>query len=114
MNLVINGSVKNIKEIRNFYGKLENLYAYFANSIERWAHLKFVSFVAISLKRLYATRWCFQNDCLKAFSLLYVDILKLLAYSLLMSQNKKEKASGFQKCKVFVIITVETKIQTIC
>ncbi|KAF0688014.1 zinc finger MYM-type protein 1-like, partial [Aphis craccivora] len=63
-----------------------------------WAHLKSVSSVAISLKRLCTTRWSSRNDCLKALNLLYVDILKLLAYISLMGRNKdeKDKASGLQ------------------
>ncbi|KAF0712026.1 zinc finger MYM-type protein 1-like [Aphis craccivora] len=56
LNLVINDSVKNINEIQNFYEKLECLYLYFENSIKWWAHLKSVSSVAISLKRLCTTR----------------------------------------------------------
>lgn len=116
LNLVINDSVKNINEIQNFYEKLECLYSYFANSIKRWAHLKSVSSVAISLKRLCTTRWSSRNDCLKALNLLYVDILKLLAYISLMGRNKdeKDKASGlqnyFQKFDVILIIVIETKI----
>lgn len=50
LNLVINDSVKIIKEIQNLYEKLENLYAYFANSIKRCTHLKSISSGAISLK----------------------------------------------------------------
>ncbi|XP_025190334.1 zinc finger MYM-type protein 1-like [Melanaphis sacchari] len=116
LNLVINDSVKNITEIQNFYEKLECLYSYFANSIKRWAHLKSVSSVSISLKRLCTTRWSSRNDCLKALSLLYVDILKLLAYISLMGRNKDEKgkASGlqnyFQKFDVILIIVIESKI----
>lgn len=102
LNLVINDSVKNIKEIHIFYEKFENLYAYFANSIQRWAHLKSVSSVAVSLKRLCTTRWSSRNDCLKALSLLYVDILKVLAYISLMSRNKDEKlkTSGLKFPKI--------------
>jgi len=116
LNLVINDSVKNITEIQNFYEKLECLYSYFANSIKRWAHLKSVSSVSVSLKRLCTTRWSSRNDCLKALSLLYVDILKLLAYISLMGRNKdeKSKASGlqnyFQKFDVILIIVIESKI----
>lgn len=116
LNLVINDSVKNITEIQNFYEKLECLYSYFANSIKRRAHLKSVSFVSVSLKRLCTTRWSSRNDCLKALSLLYVDILKLLAYISLMGRNKDEKgkASGlqnyFQKFDVILIIVIESKI----
>jgi hypothetical protein len=112
LNLVINDSVKNINEIQNFYENLECLYSYFANSTKRWAHLKSVSSVSVSLKRLCTTRWSSRNDCLKALSLLNVDILKLLAYISLMGRNKdeKDKASGLRKFNVILIIVIETKI----
>jgi hypothetical protein len=72
-----------LKILMKFKIFTKNLNA-FIQSIKRWAHLKFVSSVAISLKRLCTIRWMVftksRNDCLKALSLLYVDILKLLTY----------------------------------
>lgn len=40
LNLVVNDSVKNISEIRQFFEMLETLYIFFGNSILRWSMLK--------------------------------------------------------------------------
>ncbi|XP_018369284.1 PREDICTED: zinc finger MYM-type protein 1-like [Trachymyrmex cornetzi] len=116
LNLVINDSVKNITEINHFYDKLESLYAFFANSIKRWAYLKSESSINISLKRLCSTRWSSRNDLLLALRLLYSDLMKVLAYIALMGRNSSEKneiaglQKYFEKFDVIVILTVEAII----
>lgn len=79
LNLVLNDSVKNIPEIRQFFEMLESLYTLFGNSILRWAKLKKESSdISRSLKRLCPTRWSSRVDCLISLNHMYPDIMKFL------------------------------------
>lgn len=90
LNLVLNDSVKNVEEIRNFYDLVEIVYVFFGESIKRWALLQSVTNAKITLKKLTPTRWSSRHDALEALRFRYVDILKTLAKIILTSTNKAE------------------------
>lgn len=90
LNLVLNDSVKNVVEIRNFYDLVESVYVFFGHSIKRWALLQSITNAKITIKKLTPTRWSSRHDALEALRFRYVDILKTLAKIMLTSTNKAE------------------------
>jgi len=89
---VVNDSVKNIVEIRQFFEMLETLYTFFGNSILRWSMLKKESSdISRLLKRLCPTRWSSRIDCLISLNHMYPDVMKILNNITLTGRNKDEQ-----------------------
>lgn len=102
LNLVLNDSVKNISEIRNFYDLLQNIYVFFSESLPRWQELNKVisenGAVKRTLKKLCPTRWSSRFDCLIAIKYNYESVLKCLTTLALISKNLSDRneASSLQ------------------
>ncbi|XP_022168799.1 zinc finger MYM-type protein 1-like [Myzus persicae] len=117
LNLVVNDSVKNIVEIRQFFEMLETLYTFFGNSILRWSMLKKESSdISRSLKRLCPTRWSSRIDCLISLNHMYPDVMKVLNNITLTGRNKDEQNEAstlkkyFQRYETIILILVMYKI----
>ena len=119
LNLVLNDSVKNIPEIRQFYDVVETLYNFFANSIKRWALLgSLLSSESrdITLKRLCPTRWSSRYDALAALKYRYADIIKALDKLCLTSDktSERDEAASIKKAitkfQFIFLISLQTKI----
>ncbi|XP_050527728.1 zinc finger MYM-type protein 1 isoform X1 [Daktulosphaira vitifoliae] len=117
LNLVINDSVKDITEIRQFFEMLETLYTFFGNSILRWAKLKKESCeISRSLKRLCPTRWSSRTDCLISLNHMYPDVMKVLNNITLTGRNKDEQNNAstlkkyFESYETIILILLMYKI----
>lgn len=117
LNLVVNDSVKNIPEIRQFFEMLESLYTFFGNSILRWAKLKKESSdISRSLKRLCPTRWSSRVDCLISLNHMYPDVMKVLNNIMLTGRNKDEQNDAstlkkyFESYETIILILLMYKI----
>jgi len=117
LNLVVNDSVKNIAEIRQFFEMLETLYTFFGNSILRWSMLKKESSdISRSLKRLCPTRWSSRIDCLISLNHMYPDVMKVLNNITLTGRNRDEQNDAstlkkyFERYETIILILVMYKI----
>lgn len=119
LNLVLNDSVRNVEEVRNFYDLIESVYAFFGHSIKRWALLEAVFMSTksrVTLKKLTPTRWSSRHDALEALRFRYVDVLKCLSNIILTSCNKteineaKSLRNQLEKFETIFLIVLETKL----
>lgn len=118
LNLILNDSVKDVEEIRNFYDLLQNIYVFFGYSIKRWALLQSVNQnkCKITIKKLAPTRWSSRHDALDALRFRYVHILKALSKIILVSTNSTEISEArslknhLEKFETIVLIIIETNI----
>ncbi|KAL4125996.1 hypothetical protein QTP88_010228 [Uroleucon formosanum] len=117
LNLVVNDSVKNIAEIRQFFEMLETLYTFFGNSILRWSMLKKESSdISRSLKRLCPTRWSSRIDYLISLNHMNPDVMKVLNNITLTGRNKDEQDDAstlkkyFESYETIILIIVMYKI----
>ncbi|KAL4084862.1 hypothetical protein QTP88_027741 [Uroleucon formosanum] len=117
LNLVVNDSVKNIAEIRQFFEMLETLYTFFGNSILRWSILKKKSSdISRSLKRLCPIQWSSRIDCLISLNHVYPDVMKVLNNITLTGRNKDEQNDAstlkkyFESYETIILIIVMYKI----
>lgn len=117
LNLVVNDSVKNIPEIRQFFEMLESLYTFFGNSILRWAKLKKESSdISRSFKRLCPTRRSSRVDCLISLNHMYPDVMKVLNNIMLTGRNKDEQNDAstlkkyFESYETIILILLMYKI----
>lgn len=92
LNLILNDSVKNVLEIRNFFDFVEQIYVYFSQCINRWGILENICSKPRSktLKRLNPTRWSSRHDTLLSLRYRYVDVQKALTNIILTSNKKTE------------------------
>jgi len=99
LNIVLNdASMGAIPEVQKFWDTIEQIYAFFANSIKRWELLStFLSNnSSLKLKRLCPTRWSSRNYSLQAIGFRYCDILKALSKIILISNSKSERNEATQ------------------
>ncbi|CAH0555468.1 unnamed protein product [Brassicogethes aeneus] len=103
LNLVLNGSVQNVSEIRNFYGLLENMYLIFSKSLPRWQELNKSkeenAMIKKTLKRLCPTRWSSCLDCLSAIKYNYKCVMQCLSTFILICKKTSDRieANSLQK-----------------
>uniref|UniRef100_A0A8D0GJ48 TTF-type domain-containing protein n=1 Tax=Sphenodon punctatus TaxID=8508 RepID=A0A8D0GJ48_SPHPU len=91
LKLVLDDAMSDVPEVRNFFGVVENLYAFFAHNTKRWHTLSSsASESNITLKRLCPTKWSSRYDCLEALRYHFTDILKVLSKIILLSKKKDE------------------------
>lgn len=98
LNLVLNDSVQNIVEIRNFYGHLETIYLFFSQSLPRWQELnqtiKNNGKLKKTLKKLCPTRWASRNDCLSAIRINYKSVMQSLSTLSLICKKQADRAEA--------------------
>lgn len=117
LNLVINDSVTNVQEVRQFYEQLEGIYVFFS-SPRRWAMLNATkqTNLAKTLKRICPTRWSSRIQALDALRSRYFDVIKILTYLSLNGKNYDEQreAKGlinyFEKFSTIILIIIESKV----
>ncbi|KAE9525634.1 hypothetical protein AGLY_014161 [Aphis glycines] len=110
LNMVVNDSVKNIPEIRQFFEMLESF-------ILRWAKLKKeCSDMSRSLKRLCPIRWSSRVDCLISLNYMYPDVMEVLNNIMLTGRNKDEQNDAsmlkkyFESYEKIIVILLMCKI----
>lgn len=117
LNLVINDSVTNVQEVRQFYYQLERIYVFFS-SPRRWAMLseiKQTNFVK-TLKRVCPTRWSSRIQALDALRSRYFDVVKILTYLSLNGRNYDEEREAkslidyFEQFSTVILIIIESKV----
>lgn len=105
LNLVLNDSVNDIAEIRNFYAIVNELYVFFSVSLPRWDLLHEAGFknnrgnLEKLLKKLCPTRWSSRIESVSSLKLHFSSVAKALPSISLISGNKKAagEAAGLLK-----------------
>ncbi|XP_077301149.1 zinc finger MYM-type protein 1-like [Arctopsyche grandis] len=98
LNLVIKDTVSDVPKASYFFDVVEQIYKFFAVSINRWEVFKENS-PSVTLKRLNPTRWSSRLDSINALRYSYTDVLKCLTEIILKSKRKDEQseAKGLKK-----------------
>ncbi|XP_077292326.1 zinc finger MYM-type protein 1-like [Arctopsyche grandis] len=98
LNLVIKDTVSDVPKASYFFDVVEQIYKFFAVSINRWKVFKENS-PSVTLKRLNPTRWSSRLDSINALRYSYTDVLKCLTEIILKSKRKDEQseAKGLKK-----------------
>lgn len=117
LNLVINDSVTNVQEVRQFYEQLERIYVFFS-SPRRWAMLSETkqTNLAKTLKRVCPTRWSSRIQALDALRSRYFDVIKILTYLSLNGKNYDEKREAkslinyFEQFPTIILIIIQSKV----
>lgn len=104
LNLVLNDSVKSIREIGDFYDVINNVYVFFGQSLPRWQLLKESAssekcIVNLTLKKLCPTRWSSRYDAVLSMNVNFILVLKCLTKIILTSTKSPEvvEATGLVK-----------------
>ncbi|XP_054286096.1 zinc finger MYM-type protein 1-like [Macrosteles quadrilineatus] len=112
LNLVINDTVNNIKEISAYFTTLQALYVYFGHSINRWDLLSSLTNESeITLKKLNPTRWASRHESILAIKMRYPDVIKTLVRISLESKKAEEVSEAKRLLKSinsfdFILLTV--------
>lgn len=97
LNLVLNDAMNGCTEIKKFFTTLQNLYSFFATSVNRWDILSSWTHESeVVLKRLNPTRWAGRVNSLSAVILRYPDIYKSLTDIILKSAKNDEREEAKQ------------------
>ena len=96
INLVLNDSVNDVVEIKNFYAILSEIYNFFSSSLPRWQKLKSETpinkngIIPSALRKLCPTRWSSRFDTISAIKNNFLTIMNCLHHIVLTSNKKPE------------------------